>query len=355
MREKLIKQYHNKNFYIKMFDESHKAVFEHMFLNSWTAFKDTEQFQQLVNKVKKDPKFIFSHYIKKMKLRYNIQPYKALNEGFEFHNKALHPLIAVENLFENLIQLLSVHYKLSEECINLKNLNSNISFQKFTHLTAQLKTINLSLLKNEQEKLCFFVNVYNLLSLHSLLSNGTIPHDKSSWSDHFKNSIYLIDGVYFSLSDIFHGILRSNSSPRYNSNKNTYFKSSDERNKYSLLQIEPMIHFATIDPYRSTILKIYRPKTVMQDLKKTTISLLNPLIFSEKDEKIVLPKSFNIYEKDFHHDVNVVNWLLNFFDISLMSEIIANQNIKFATKILKNPKLIINFTDFSIYESHFSK
>ncbi|KAJ6229970.1 electron carrier/ protein disulfide oxidoreductase [Anaeramoeba flamelloides] len=353
IREKLIKQYENKIFYSKMFDEAHKAVYGHMFLNSWTEFRETDQFKKLNKKVKKDPKFASLQSLKKMKFRYNIQPYKALNEGFEYNNKISQPLVTAEHLLLNLIQLLNLHYKISENQINLKKVNSNIAFQKFTHLTAQLKHINLSLLKSEKEKLCFFINVYNLLSLHSLVTNGAIPHNKSSWNHHFKNSIYVIDGSYFSLYDIFHGILRANTSPKYNLNK--YFKTNDERAKHSLLYIEPMVHFATVDQYKPTILKIYKPKTVMADLKETTHDFLHSLTDMKTCKQIILPKSCHIYEKDFLICGDIINWLSSFFDNLLISKTLANENIKFSTKISKKQRLIINCSSFSIYKYHFLK
>ncbi|KAJ3435970.1 hypothetical protein M0812_18013 [Anaeramoeba flamelloides] len=353
MRTKLLKQYQNKIFFSKMFNEASDAVFKHMFLNSWNEFQDTKQFQKLSNKVKEDPNFHSTRSVKKVKLRYNIQSFKALNEEFEFHDKIMHPLLVVEKLLKYLIQLFNINYKISAEWINLKNINSKLTFQQFEILSSQLKFIKLSDLKNTKETICFFLNVYNLLSLHSFLSNGFIPHDKSSWDHFLENSIYLIDGSYFSLSDIFHGILRANTSPKSHSNK--YFKANDERVKYSLSKIQPMIHFATIDPYRPTILKIYKPKTLMQDLKKTTIILLQPSLNIKKGEKIILSKSFQIYEKDFQIYGNILNWISIFFEMKVMSNIFTNPDFKFTTKIFKYPQLIINFSEFSIYGEHFLK
>ncbi|KAJ3437699.1 hypothetical protein M0812_16866 [Anaeramoeba flamelloides] len=352
-RTKLLKQYQNKIFFSKMFNEASDAVFKHMFLNSWNEFQETKQFQQLSNKVKQDPNFLFSRSVKKVKLRYNIQSFKALNEEFEFHDKIMHPLLVVEKLLKYLIQLFYINYKISAEWINLKNINSKFTFQQFEILSSQLKFIKLSDLKNTKEKISFFLNVYNLLSLHAFLSNGAIPYDKSSW-DHFQeNSVYLIDGSYFSLSDIFNGILRANTSPKSHSSK--YFKANDERAKYSLSKIQPMIHFATIDPYRETILKIYKPNTLMQDLKKTTIILLQPSLNIKKGEKIILSKSFQVYEKDFQVYGDILNWISIFFEMKVMSNIFTNPDFKFTTKIFKYPKLIINFSEFSIYGEHFLK
>ncbi|KAJ3423405.1 electron carrier/ protein disulfide oxidoreductase [Anaeramoeba flamelloides] len=336
-----------------MFDEASDAVCEHMFLNCWNGFQDTKLFQKLAKKLKSDPDFIFSRSIKKMKLRYNIKAYKALNEGSEYVDKIQHPNTTVERLLKYLLHIFYLNYNTSAEYINIKKMNSTVSFQKFEELTSQLQKIDLSNLKNTKEQLCFFLNTYNLLSLHGIISNSLIPHDKSSWDHHQQNSIYLIGGSYFSLSDIFHGILRANTSSKSNSNK--HFKINDDRAKYSLSKIQPMIHFATIDPYRPTILKIYRPKTLIKDLKKTTTDLLQPSLNIKKGEKIVLPKSFQIYEKDFQIYGDILNWISIFFEMKLMSNIFSKTNFKFTTYILKYPKLIIDFDSFSLYRYNFLK
>ncbi|KAJ6238462.1 electron carrier/ protein disulfide oxidoreductase [Anaeramoeba flamelloides] len=355
LREKLIKQYNNKNFFTSMFDKAHEAVLEHMIFNSWGSFQETKHFTNLLQKLTKDPNYKnFSNSTQRMKLRYNIQPYKALNEGNEYHDKILHPIVVVESLLEHLIQLLNIHYCFSKNFINLKNIHSTIPFQKFVKETAQLKYIKLDQLENETERLCFFLNVYNLLTLHSFLSNG-LPHDQSSCTHLHKNSIYLIDGNYYSLNDIFHGILRANTFIKSNSNKaSTYFKPKDEKSKYSLSKTEPMIHFAIIDPYRNSILKIYRSRNLLKSLKETTTDLLLPLVMIKNGEKMILPKNLLAYEKDFTNHGGLLNWMAKFVSINLMSLIIANQQIKYSTKILKNPQIIVDFEEYSIKKLFFN-
>ncbi|KAJ6250571.1 electron carrier/ protein disulfide oxidoreductase [Anaeramoeba flamelloides] len=355
LREKLIKQYNNKNFFISMFDEAHEAVLEHMIFNSWGPFQETRQFANLLKKLKKDPNYEnLSNSTQRMKLRYNIQPYKGLNEGNEYHDKIFHPIAVVETLLEQLIQLLDIHYRISKNVINFKNIYSTIPFQKFVKKTAQLKYIKLDQLKSENEKLCFFLNVYNLLTVHGFLSNG-LPYDQTSMKHHQRDSIYLIGGNYYSLNDIFNGILRANTCIKYNSNKSShYFKISDERSKYSLSKIEPMIHFAIIDPYRISQLNIYHLDGLLKSLKETTTDLLLPLVMIKKSDKMKLPKSLLTYERDFNNHGGLLNWMSKFVSMNLMSQILANQQIKYSTKIFKNPHLLVDFEQYSFKKLYFN-
>ncbi|KAJ6234341.1 hypothetical protein M0813_04144 [Anaeramoeba flamelloides] len=353
LRQQLEKQYNNKNFFIGMFDEAHDAVFEHMLFNSWGPFKETRQFKYLLQKIKKDPNYKnLSNTSQKMKLRYNIQTFKALNESDEYHEKLLHPIFVAQDLLEQLIQLLGIHYSFSRGKINLKNLNSTIPFQKFVGQTSQLKFIKIKdQLMNEKERLCFFLNVYNLLILHSFIANG-LPHDHSSWNYQKRNSIYLISGNYYSLNDIFHGILRANSSNKPNSNKShNYFKMNDERKIFSLTKLEPSIHFATIDPYRNSIVKIYRMKNLYKSLWTTSKDLIMPLISFKTGEKIILPKDLLTYEKDFQQEGGILDWISKFAPTDLISLLLTNQHIKYSTKILKNTKLFIDFRQVDIKNS----
>ncbi|KAJ6227907.1 electron carrier/ protein disulfide oxidoreductase [Anaeramoeba flamelloides] len=354
LRFQLEKLYNNKNFFIGMFDEAHDAVFEHMLFNSWGPFKETRQFKHLLQKIKKDPNYKhLSNSSQKMKLRYNIQTYTALNESDEYYKNLMHPILVVENLLKQLIQLLEIHYSFARGTINLKNLNTTIPFQKFARKTSQLKFINIKdQLKGERERLCFFLNVYNLLALHCFIVNG-LPHDHSSWDHQRKNAKYLISGNYYSLNDIFHGILRTNISYKSSSNKcHNHFNINDERRFFSLTKIEPAIHFATIDPYRHSIVKIYQTKKLYKSMEATSKDIIIPLIEIKIDYKIILPKSLLTYEKDFRREVVILDWISKLIPINLKPQLLTNQHIKYSTKIMKNPQLFIDFRQVSIKNSY---
>jgi len=64
--------------------------------------------------------------------------------------------------------------------------------------------------RKDAEKKCFFLNIYNVLTIHGLASQESLPdnvlHVKSFW----KKTMYNFGGVDLSLDDIEHGILRAN-------------------------------------------------------------------------------------------------------------------------------------------------
>lgn len=59
------------------------------------------------------------------------------------------------------------------------------------------------------ENICFFINIYNTLVMHSLLVCG-FPNSKLEWRYLLRSASYTIGGFPFSLEFIKDGILRGN-------------------------------------------------------------------------------------------------------------------------------------------------
>lgn len=66
-----------------------------------------------------------------------------------------------------------------------------------------------------EEKLAFFINLYNMMAIHAILVWGhpSGPMERRKLFGEFK---YVIGGCTYSLSAIHNGILRSNQRPPYN-------------------------------------------------------------------------------------------------------------------------------------------
>ena len=71
---------------------------------------------------------------------------------------------------------------------------------------------------SREEKLAFFINLYNMMAIHAILVMGHPAGalERRKLSGDFK---YVISGSTFSLSTIYNGILRGNQRPPYNLTK----------------------------------------------------------------------------------------------------------------------------------------
>ena len=81
---------------------------------------------------------------------------------------------------------------------------------------------------SREEKLAFFINLYNMMAIHALVTCGVPagPLDRRKFFGDFK---YVIGGCAYSLSAIQNGILRGNQRPPYNIAKP--FGQKDQRSK----------------------------------------------------------------------------------------------------------------------------
>lgn len=66
----------------------------------------------------------------------------------------------------------------------------------------------------KEERLAFFINLYNLMTIHAILVLGH-PVGALDRRKLFNDFKYVIGGCAYSLSDIYNGILRANQRPPY--------------------------------------------------------------------------------------------------------------------------------------------
>ena len=104
---------------------------------------------------------------------------------------------------------------------------SSYFFHRYIRTTEELQRVEISDLTRE-EKLAFFINLYNMMALHALVTCGhpAGPLDRKKFFGDFK---YVIGGCAYSLSAIENGILRGNQRPPYNLVKP--FGQKDQRSK----------------------------------------------------------------------------------------------------------------------------
>ncbi|KAJ3435608.1 hypothetical protein M0812_19350 [Anaeramoeba flamelloides] len=327
MRKEIIKNIHEKNYSINMFDSAVNTVFDHMNLNCWQDFQDSLLYFKLIASLKKDPNFTFSPNKKKLKLVRQIKINHALNEEIKTLNNLNITYKLAERLLDIVMDLFTAHYSVSRSTINLKTISKSISFQKFVHLTGDLQLINLEKM-NESERLCFFLNVYNTLFLHSLIIYG-FPNlqERNSRRQFFSNNSYIIANHYFSLDDIYHGILRGNKNSKHSQN---FFKSNDIKKKFTFKKIHPQIHFALYNLSFQNYIHIYQPKDFEQKLIYSTQHSLKNLI-RLKNNLILLPKLFENYQKDFNGKDNILNWVSKYYTIENDEKLekMRNYKIKF--------------------------
>lgn len=112
---------------------------------------------------------------------------------------------------------------------------TRVSFdsQRYLRIIQELHRVEIEDMQRE-EKIAFFVNLYNMMAIHAILVWGhpTGPLERTKMFEDFK---YVIGGYTYSLSAIQNGILRGNQRPPYNLMKS--FGAKDKRSKVKKLLV----------------------------------------------------------------------------------------------------------------------
>lgn len=120
-------------------------------------------------------------------------------------------------------------------------------FCRYLRIIEELQRVDLESLSRE-EKLAFFINLYNMMAIHAILTWGH-PVGALERRKFFGDFKYVIGGCAYSLSAIHNGILRGNQRPPYNLTKP--FGQKDKRLKVKVscpfLYIKELFEHAEFD------------------------------------------------------------------------------------------------------------
>ncbi len=116
-------------------------------------------------------------------------------------------------------------------------------YRDYVELSYSLKDMELDDLKTREEKIAFWINLYNVIVIHGVVEMG-IRDSVKEVRNFFRRVRYRIGDMVFTPDEIEHGVLRNNRRP-----PNTLFRFFNERDKrlgYVVDSIDPRIHFAPV-------------------------------------------------------------------------------------------------------------
>ncbi|XP_059279851.1 uncharacterized protein LOC132033786 isoform X1 [Lycium ferocissimum] len=215
--------------------------------------------------------------------------------------------------------------------VDYRSIHGSEEFARYLRITEELQRVNLKDMPRE-EKLSFFVNLYNMMAIHAILVWGhpSGPMERRKLFGEFK---YVIGGCTYSLSAIQNGILRSNQRPPYNLIKP--FGVKDKRLKVALPYSEPLIHFALVNGTRSgPALRCYSPGNIDKELVEAARDFLRfgGLIVDLSTKVAYVSKILRWFSVDFgKNEVEVLKHAANYLESSVsqaLLELLANSQLK---------------------------
>ncbi|KAJ8350354.1 hypothetical protein SKAU_G00254840 [Synaphobranchus kaupii] len=239
-------------------------------------------------------------------------PHSALNAREMATCSPLQASELSEILRNMMLKLYSDYLSADGKSVDYKAMSRSPSFEQYCELAVQLQRVDLQALSRE-EKLAFFINIYNALVIHGNLRLGS---PKNMWQRYrfFNYVSYLIGGEVFTLQDIENGVLRGNKKGVAQLLKP--FSKSDPRLQVALADAEPLIHFALNCGARGCPpIKTYTPKDIDVQLQIAAEAFLENddgcRVDGDKGE-VKLSQIFKWYKGDFGDtDEKVLNWILN--------------------------------------------
>ncbi|EKX36032.1 hypothetical protein GUITHDRAFT_155342 [Guillardia theta CCMP2712] len=155
----------------------------------------------------------------------------------------------------------------------------------------------------EEERVAFFINVYNCLVIDAIISLGE-PKDLLSRLRMYAEAAYNIGGANFSLNDIENGVLRGNQSPpTINPFAQKPFGEGDARAGIACKKPDPRIHFALNCGARGCPpIRFYRGEELDAMLDKAARSFCKSIEVDQDKGVVYMSQIFKWYENDFQSD-----------------------------------------------------
>ncbi|PSS31139.1 UPF0692 protein like [Actinidia chinensis var. chinensis] len=197
--------------------------------------------------------------------------------------------------------------EVSKICLDDDGFNyAAIMLQKLRSLVKSLEKADPGKMKRE-EKLVFWINIHNALVMHAYLAYGTHTNVRST---SILKAAYNVGGhcinAYIIQSSIL-GIRLHYSLPWLQTllSPGKKFKMGSGRHVYAIEYPEPLVHFALCSgAYSDPAVRVYKAKTVFQDLKLAKEEFVQASVYVHKETKIFLPKILDYFAKDMSLDVD---------------------------------------------------
>jgi hypothetical protein len=116
-------------------------------------------------------------------------------------------------------------------------------YQDYRQTAALLPEYDLQSLVHREQRLAFWLNLYNALVIDGIIHYG-IQRTVNEVTGFFRRAAYAVGGYRFNLDDIEHGILRANAGHPFI--PGPQFGPHDPRRRYALDQPDIRVHFALV-------------------------------------------------------------------------------------------------------------
>lgn len=197
--------------------------------------------------------------------------------------------------------------------IDYAAISKSEEFRRYVNLASDLQRVNLYELSPD-EKLAFFLNLYNAMVIHAIIRVGH-PEGVIDRKSFFSDFQYVVGGYPYSMATIKNGILRNNRRGTYSLVKP--FGSGDKRLELCPLKVNPLIHFGLCNGTRSSpTVRFFTAQGVEAELRSATREFFQSCGMEVNLEKraVHLTRIIKWFNADFGQDKEILKWSINYLD-----------------------------------------
>jgi len=173
------------------------------------------------------------------------------------------------------------------------------AYRKYVESSYSLKKMELEELKSREERLAFWINLYNVIVIHGVIKLG-IRDSVKEVGNFFRRVQYQIGDLFFTPDDIEHGILRGNSRPPNSLFR--VFQGNDPQLRFAIKPVDPRIHFTLVCASSSCPpIEVYTPEKLEKELTIAGETFLNGggIMIDRGKSRVSLSRIFSWYAGDF--------------------------------------------------------
>ncbi len=225
--------------------------------------------------------------------------------------------------------------------------NGKVDYQKlvrdphylsFREFVGGLQSFDYHELSTTEEQLAFWINLYNALVIDAVIQENIQVSVTESWLGilaFFQKAAYHINGTRFSLTDIEHGVLRSNRGFPYF--PSPHFGSADARLEAVIQPFDPRIHFALNCASNSCPpIGIYTPESIHDQLDQAARNFINnDLVVNLSQKEVSISKIFQWYQGDFGEGPGITSFLIRYVNDQVVARWLSDNQP--AVKIKYHP------------------
>ena len=220
-----------------------------------------------------------------------------------------------QELFAAVQAMKAEAYDRACNCFDYARLTGSETYARFRACTARLLEFDPSVLRGRQERLAFWINLYNALIVDAVIAfrlKESVREDRGF----FRRAAYIVGGLRYSADDIEHGILRGNRRHFHPAILLPQFAPDDPRLPLSLESPDPRIHYALVCASRSCPpIAAYRPERIDEQLDLACSTFVNGGgVHLEDGGRLCLSPIFRWYRRDFGGYEGVREFVLRYLD-----------------------------------------